>query len=57
MDLTAGNPRCIIYNESKNCPGIELYDTTDGTTQRSATSPVEQFTEKLDYRLEVDLLL
>ena len=25
--------------------------TTSSTTQRTATSPVEQFTEKLDYRL------
>ena len=25
--------------------------TGDGTTSRTATSPVEQFTEKLDYRI------
>ena len=37
--------------KAKNFPGSNFNETTEGTTQRSATSPIEQFTEKLDYRL------
>ena len=48
---TSVNPDVSFYNESQEFSGINFNETTEGTTQRSATSPIEQFTEKLDYRL------
>ena len=48
---TSVNPDVSFTMKAKNFPGSNFNETTQGTTQRSATSPVEQFTEKLDYRL------
>ena len=48
---TATNPDVNFTMKVKNFPGSNFSQTQDGNTQRSSTSPVEQFTEKLDYRL------
>jgi hypothetical protein len=48
---TSVNPDVSFTMKAKNFPGSNFNQTTQATTQRSATSPVEQFTEKLDYRL------
>jgi hypothetical protein len=48
---TSVNPDVEFTVKSKNFPGANFNETTQGNTQRSATNPVEQFTEKLDYRL------
>jgi hypothetical protein len=48
---TATNPDVSFTMKSRNNPGANFNETTQVTTQRSATSPVEQFTEKLNYRL------
>ena len=48
---TATNPSVAFTMKSRNNPGASFNETTQATATRSATSPVEQFTEKLDYRL------
>ena len=48
---TSVNPDVSFTMKTKNFPGSNFSETTEGTTQRSSTSPIEQFTEKLDYRL------
>jgi hypothetical protein len=48
---TSVNPDVSFTMKAKNFPGSNFNETTEGATQRSATSPIEQFTEKLDYRL------
>ena len=48
---TSVNPDVSFTMKSRNNPGANFNETTQVTTQRSATSPVEQFTEKLNYRL------
>ena len=48
---TSTNPDVDFTMKVKNFPGSNFSQTQDGNTQRSSTSPVEQFTEKLDYRL------
>ena len=48
---TSVNPDVSFTMKAKNFPGSNFNETTQNTTQRSATSPIEQFTEKLDYRL------
>ena len=48
---TATNPDVAFTMKVKNFPGSSFSQTQGGSTQRSSTSPVEQFTEKLDYRL------
>jgi len=48
---TSVNPDVSFTIKAKNFPGSNFNETTEGATQRSATSPIEQFTEKLDYRL------
>ena len=48
---TATNPDVAFTMKVKNFPGSNFSQTQGGNAQRSATSPVEQFTEKLDYRL------
>ena len=45
------NPDVSFTMKSKNNPGADFNESTSNTAQRSATSPVEQFTEKLNYRL------
>ena len=48
---TSVNPDVDFTMKSRNNPGANFNETTQATAQRSATSPVEQFTEKLNYRL------
>ena len=48
---TATNPEVSFTMKSRNNPGANFNETSQVTTQRSATSPVEQYTEKLNYRL------
>ena len=48
---TSVNPDVSFTMKSRNNPGADFNETTQNTTQRSATTPVEQFTEKLNYRL------
>jgi hypothetical protein len=48
---TSVNPAVSFTMKAKNFPGSNFNETTEGTTQRSSTNPIEQFTEKLDYRL------
>jgi len=48
---TSVNPDVAFTMKSRNNPGANFNETTQSTAQRSATSPVEQFTEKLNYRL------
>jgi len=48
---TSVNPDVAFTMKSRNNPGANFNESTQGTAQRSATSPVEQFTEKLNYRL------
>ena len=48
---TSVNPDVAFTMKSRNNPGANFNESTSNTAQRSATSPVEQFTEKLNYRL------
>ena len=50
---TATNPSVAFTMKARNNPGVAPRNdqTTEGTTTREAPSTVEQFTEKLDYRL------
>jgi len=48
---TSVNPDVSFTMKSRNNPGANFNESTQATAQRSATSPVEQFTEKLNYRL------
>ena len=48
---TATNPSVSFTVKSKNFPGGGFEQTGSGTTERSATTPVEKFTTKLDYRI------
>ena len=48
---TSVNPDVSFTMKSRNNPGANFNETSQVTAQRSATSPVEQFTEKLNYRL------
>ena len=48
---TSVNPDVAFTMKSRNNPGADFNESTSNTAQRSATSPVEQFTEKLNYRL------
>jgi len=48
---TSVNPDVSFTMKTRNNPGANFNETTQVTAQRSATSPVEQFTEKLNYRL------
>jgi hypothetical protein len=48
---TSVNPDVAFTMKSRNNPGANFNESTSNTTTRSATSPVEQFTEKLNYRL------
>jgi len=48
---TSLNPDVDFTIKTKNFPGANFAQSESGNTQRTATSPVEQFTEKLNYRL------
>ena len=48
---TSVNPAVSITIKAKTHSGANYDQSGSNTTQRSATSPVEQFTNKLDYRI------
>ena len=48
---TSVNPDIAFTMKARNNPGANFHESTSNTTTRTATSPVEQFTEKLNYRL------
>ena len=48
---TSVNPAVSFTVKAKNYSGGNYDQSGSGTAQRSATSPVEQFTNKLDYRI------
>ena len=48
---TSVNPDVAFTMKVRNNPGADFHESTSSTTTRTATSPVEQFTEKLNYRL------
>ena len=48
---TATNPSVAFTMKARNNPGADFNQTTQGTTTRESPSTVEQFTQKLDYRL------
>ena len=48
---TSVNPDVSFTVKAKNYSGANYDQSDSGTTQRAATSPVEQFTNKLDYRI------
>jgi len=48
---TSVNPDVDFTVKAKNFSGGNFLQTQSGNTQKTATSPVEQFTEKLNYRL------
>ena len=48
---TSVNPDIAFTMKVRNNPGANFHESTSNTTTRTATSPVEQFTEKLNYRL------
>ena len=49
--VTGSSPNATFTVKARDFPGSDFLQTGDGTTSRTATSPVEQFTEKLDYRI------
>lgn len=48
---TSLNPDVDFTIKTKNFPGANFAQSESGNTQRTATSPVEQFTQKINYRL------
>ena len=48
---TSVNPDVDFTVKSKNSSGGNFLQTQSGNAQRSATTPVEQYTDKLNYRL------
>ena len=48
---TSLDPNVDFTIKTKNFPGANFAQTESGNTARTATSPVEQFTQKLNYRL------
>ena len=49
--VTGSSPNATFTIKARDFPGSDFNQTGTGTTSRTATSPVEQFTEKLDYRI------
>jgi hypothetical protein len=49
--VTGSSPNATFTVKARDFPGSNFDQTGTGTTSRTATSPVEQFTEKLDYRI------
>jgi len=48
---TTGNPSANFTLQARNGPGSTYANNTSGTSTRSATTPVEQFTDTLNVRL------
>ena len=49
--VTGSSPNATFTVKARDFPGSDFLQTGDATTSRIATSPVEQYTEKLDYRI------
>jgi hypothetical protein len=49
--VTGSSPNATFTVKARDFPGADFLQTSDGTASRTATSPVEQFTDKLDYRI------
>ena len=49
--VTGSSPNATFTVKARDFPGEDFSQTGTGTTTRTATSPVEQFTNKLDYRI------
>ena len=49
--VTGSSPNATFTVKARDFPGSDFDQTGTGTTSRTETSPVEQFTEKLDYRI------
>tara|TARA_B100000212_G_scaffold342295_1_gene328686 strand:- start:784 stop:2937 length:2154 start_codon:yes stop_codon:yes gene_type:complete len=49
--VQGSSPSATFTVKARDFPGSDFLQTSDGTATRTATSPVEQFTEKLDYRI------
>ena len=49
--VTGSSPNATFTVKARDFPGSDFLQTGDATTSRTATSPVEQYTEKLDYRI------
>ena len=49
--VTSSSPNATFTVKARDFPGSDFDQTGTGTTSRTVTSPVEQFTEKLDYRI------
>jgi len=45
------SPNATFTIKARNFPGSSFDDTDSGTTSRTSTSPIENFTEKLDVRV------
>ena len=45
------SPNATFTIKARNFPGASFDDTGSGTTSRTSTSPIENFTEKLDVRV------
>jgi hypothetical protein len=48
---TSINPSVSFTLKAKNYAGANFSQSESGDTQRSSTSPIEQFTNKIDYRI------
>ena len=49
--VTGSSPNATFTVKARDFPGADFLQTSDATASRTATSPVEQFTDKLDYRI------
>ena len=49
--VTGSSPNATFTVKARDFPGADFLQTSDGTASRTATSPVEQFTDNLDYRI------
>ena len=49
--VTGSSPNATFTVKARDFPGSDFDQTGSATTSRTATSPVEQYTEKLDYRI------
>ena len=51
VSVTGSSPNATFTVKARDFPGSDFDQTGSATTSRTATSPVEQYTEKLDYRI------
>ena len=48
--LTTSSPAATFTLKARNSPGEDFENTSSGTTTRTASSPVEVFTDQIDLR-------